>query len=147
MKAEEVGATTRRSRRRGHILPGRELDGILLGVLDETDVPRSAYQLATRLHDVGHSLPAMTVYRALDRLVARGLVEKVKTRSAYRLRDEPKAVLLICDACGRTVSLAAPGEHDALFGLAGGIGFEVSHLAMEASGTCVACRAETTPRL
>ncbi len=126
-------------RRRAQTLPGALLDRMLVDVLAQDEVPRSAYELASRLRDLGQQLPAMSVYRGLDRLAARGLIEKVEMLSAYRIRDKPHAILMICLECGRTTSIAVRAEYEALRGILADHHFSTAAITIEASGRCALC--------
>jgi len=83
-----------------------------------------------------------TVYRALDFLVAMGLVHRVETRKAYLACAAPgdphAAAFLICDRCGRTDELL---HHLDDWGPAPA-GFVVRSIILEIRGDCPAYRSE-----
>lgn len=130
----------RHKRSRATIVPGEVLERALSRILEQSAVPLSAYTLASDLRDLGHRVPVMSVYRALDRLIDRAIVQKVETLSCYRIRDKADAVLLICTHCGSTQSLSMPAEYDRIVNGLPKRGFDLSNLAIEATGQCAACR-------
>lgn len=108
-------------------------------LLSRQEVPQGAYDLISGLREVGITAPQMSVYRALNRLMQRGAIERVETLSAFRVRDKDDAVLLICIACGRTMSLDAHAQHQALRSNISSGGFTLIATAIEAKGRCAEC--------
>jgi Fe2+ or Zn2+ uptake regulation protein len=92
----------RHKRSRATIVPGDVLERALSRILEQSAVPLSAYMLASDLQDLGHRVPVMSVYRALDRLM--------------------------------------PAEYDRIVNGLPKRGFDLSNLAIEATGQCAACR-------
>ncbi|WP_298670685.1 Fur family transcriptional regulator [uncultured Sphingomonas sp.] len=127
--------------KRATILPGATLDAIVLDALVTSQKPLSVYQLVALVADRGYQLPAMSIYRSIDRLELSGAVERVQMLSAYRVRDKPQCVLAICTECGDTISIAVPDQHEALRRAIAGQQFAVSELSLEASGKCSSCLA------
>lgn len=113
---------------------------MLLESLRTLDVPASAYQLQEMLHRRGTRIVAMSIYRALERLIERDLVEKVGMLSAFRAKDVAKPLLMVCVRCGRTRSLSIPDMHDEIARDARRVGFTLLKLAVEAAGVCDNCR-------
>lgn len=122
-----------------------ELRREVLGHVLESATPTGAYDLLARM---GHSRRAAppTVYRALDFLLAQGLVHKIEKLSAFvgcihgEHHDHPhSAQFLICTRCGRTAELASPKLMEALAQEAGGAGFIVLGATIEAEGVCGRC--------
>ncbi|USI72533.1 Fur family transcriptional regulator [Sphingomonas morindae] len=142
--AERMGTqppeAVRPSRKRAAVVPGPLLERTLFDILADDDVPLSAYSLAAGLRVRSLSVPMPSIYRALDRMVSAGAIQKVETRSAYRIRDKAEAVLMICVVCGRTTSLAVPVEHRSLVRIMHNSAFAVTGLALEATGHCSKCR-------
>ena len=135
-----TAAADRFVRRRAVPVKGSRIDAALLALLSGRDRPLSAYDLAAELRSSGEGMAIMSVYRALDRLVVKQLIQKVETLSAYRLRDQPRGMLLICIDCGSTASLPVLDEHQALMRAAGEHGFQPTDMALEARGRCAACQ-------
>lgn len=84
----------------------------ILGALADAPRPLSAYDLLDRLRPTGVAAP-LTVYRALDKLIAAGKVHRIESLNAFvacrngehhHPHDEPqpgRAVgFTICDRCG-----------------------------------------------
>lgn len=131
-----------RQRRRGRSpgVPGAVLEQTLLDALGRTATPLSAYALVSNLRDLGCYVPVVSVYRALDRLIERDLIQKVETLSAYRVRDKAAGVLLVCTHCGRTTSLSMPSEYGNIVHGLPTEDFDLQRLAIEAAGQCALCR-------
>ncbi len=126
-------------RTRAPALPGTELDRMVTEILTHSEVPLSAYDLIARISERGRLIAGMTVYRSLDRLCGEERIEKVEMLSAYRIKDRPKAVLLICTVCRRATSLAVPVHYNALAQALKAIGFASDRLVIEAAGKCADC--------
>jgi Fe2+ or Zn2+ uptake regulation protein len=103
-------------------------------------VPLSAYDLASDLSADGRRMFVVSIYRALARLCLDRVIERVEMTSRYRVRDVDRAVLMTCTECGQTFAMPAGAQHDALETVLAGAGFVTSKLALEAAGTCLACR-------
>lgn len=74
---------------------------IVLTALQDSPRPMKAYTILETLRDEGINAP-MTVYRALDRLVAEGLVRKIDSLNAYIALPQPvtePVVLIVCREC------------------------------------------------
>ena len=143
MMAGSSGLDTARDqgrRKRAPILPGSVLDGLILEALGSTDVPLGAYAIAGRLHDRCRRGNVMAIYRSLDRLARRELVERVESLSAYRLRTAPQAVLMTCSLCGATTPLPILPEFQSIEQAVRDTGFVLDKLVLEAVGVCEQCR-------
>ena len=116
-----------------------QLDSDLLQVLAASEIPLSAYEIATRLRESVRHVMAVSIYRSLHRLCAEQRVERVEMVSGFRIKDTPGAVLAICAQCGRTVSVRVVSEHAAIEQAIAAIGFVASKVALEASGVCSRC--------
>jgi len=132
-------AGARRLRKRAPSFPAGLLDSSLLELLSQAERPLSAYNLVSLLREQNHQMAVMSVFRSLDRLCARGLIEKVEMLSAFRIRDVPKAVLLICIDCGATQPLAVSDMRDVLMQRVAHTGFSPGMIAFEVAGLCAAC--------
>lgn len=136
-KGDAPSSWTRR--KRAPVVPGAELDALLIAILGESRFPLSAYELADHLHEQGRHIAMPSIYRSLERLSLRCAIEKVQTLSAFRLRDQPGAILLICERCGRTEAMPVPDAHDAITGRIAEAGFAITTVSFEVSGTCLDC--------
>jgi Fur family transcriptional regulator, zinc uptake regulator len=104
-----------------------------------------AYDILDELGSAEGSAKPPTVYRALDFLIAHGLVHRLESLNAYvgcPAPDAPHAgQFLICGACGGVSEFEAPAILAAIAEQAAGQGFAVARQTVEARGTCQACRA------
>ena len=100
-----------------------------------------AYDLLARL-GVGAMPP--TIYRALDFLVAQGLVHRLESLNAYVGCPRPKAdhdsQFLICEGCGIVDEIDAPELVREVRQRAGAVGFTPTHQTLEVHGLCGQCR-------
>jgi Fur family zinc uptake transcriptional regulator len=127
-----------RLRKRAPSFPAGLLDSSLLELLSQAERPLSAYNLVSLLREKGRQMAVMSVYRSLERLCARGLIDKVEMLSAFRIRDVPKEALLICIDCGATQPLAVSDLRDALMQRVAHTGFSPGTIALEVAGLCAA---------
>jgi Fur family zinc uptake transcriptional regulator len=106
--------------------------------------PVGAYQLLDSLKKDGRSAAPPTVYRALEFLLAQGLVHRVESLNAYIGCTHPgerhATQFLICRRCGTAVELDDPRIAAAIDTSAARIGFEVGARTVEVAGTCADCR-------
>jgi Fur family transcriptional regulator, zinc uptake regulator len=103
-----------------------------------------AYELLGALdHRRGTPTPP-TIYRALEFLMAQGLVHRLESRNAYVGCPRPEAPhdgqFLICDACSTVNEFAAPAIATAIAGEAADLGFAVGQQTVEVRGICRSCR-------
>jgi Fur family zinc uptake transcriptional regulator len=126
----------------------------VLGHVLESARPAGAYDLMAALANSRKVAPP-TVYRALEFLLAQGLVHRIERLSAFvgcvhgAEHDHPHtAQFLICSRCGRTVELASRSLIDALAQEATRAGFVILGATIEAEGLCAACTtAEFQPKV
>jgi Fur family zinc uptake transcriptional regulator len=120
----------------------------VLTALLESHVPASAYDVIDRLAVEGEArLAPVSVYRALDFLVAANLAHRIESKNAYVACDrgddcEPGATLfLICDNCGA----AGEAPSEALGHLVGAETKKRAFLprlrVLEVRGLCARCQA------
>ena len=120
------------------------LRGLVLRLLHEADAPITAYQLLDRLRAARGGAMPPTVYRALDFLIAQGLVHKVERLSAFvPCRDAAEhahaAQFLICRRCGTVAEIDDRDVSSALEQAAERAGFHPGPATIEIDGTCAAC--------
>jgi Fur family transcriptional regulator, zinc uptake regulator len=117
---------------------------LVLGVLDKSSSPVSAYAILDALRGEGLRAP-LQIYRALDKLIEAGLAHRLESMNAFVTCRHPghdalaSTAFLICERCGRVdeatdQSLAAPLGKIAACG-----GFTVSRATIELRGLCAAC--------
>jgi Fur family transcriptional regulator, zinc uptake regulator len=108
-----------------------------------------AYDLLAELDGRDGSAKPPTVYRALDFLIAHGLVHRLESLNAYVGCPQPGAPhegqFLICNACGDVSEFEAPPIRSAIAGRAAALGFAVGQQMIEVRGTCRTCRGSAPP--
>ncbi len=101
-----------------------------------------AYDLLDRIKPLSAAKPA-TVYRALEFLLAQGLIHKLASQNAFigcRCGDRPHQVLLlICTRCGAVEEVLAPEAMAALLEAIKPTGFVPQQPAIEIAGLCADC--------
>lgn len=123
----------------------------VLELLIEAGGATSAYDLIRALkHWTGRPIAPPTVYRALEFLMAQGLVKRVECRNAYVARPHPdtgdRDALYICSRCGVTAELSDPRIDRLLVAQAMDLGFRPSRRVLEIEGTCSRCTDATVPQ-
>lgn len=103
-----------------------------------------AYELLAELDQGGSAAKPPTVYRALDFLIAHGLVHRLESLNAFVGCPRPEAPhdgqFLICNACGTVSEFAAPAIQTAIAGQAADLDFAVGQQTIEVRGICRSCR-------
>lgn len=106
--------------------------------------PIGAYEILEALRADGRAAQPPTVYRALDFLMAQGLVHRVASRNAFIGCAHPEndhgVQLLICRDCGTVTELADPAIGRALRRSADAAGFAQMRGLVEIEGVCAPCR-------
>jgi Fur family zinc uptake transcriptional regulator len=115
----------------------------VLRILFSSDRPLSAYEILDRMTTDPRSPAPPTVYRALDFLLAQGLVHKLERLHAFigcPQPDHPHAgQFLICADCGGVCELENEGVMHSLRSAAEATGFEPKRPVVELLGTCARC--------
>ncbi|MCP4329823.1 MAG: transcriptional repressor [Alphaproteobacteria bacterium] len=105
--------------------------------------PVGAYELLAALGESGRSAAPPTVYRALDFLLAQGLVHRIESLNAFVGCPAPgqphRGQFLICHGCGASAELHDPKVDGAIRRSAGGAGFSVERSTVEVLGLCPQC--------
>src|SRR3954464_1919365 len=104
--------------------------------------PLRAYEGIEQLAKAASRPAPITVYRALDFLMANGLVHRIESRNAYLAcaHDHDSAALvafLICERCGTVGEVPAAPIADSLKGASG---FSPKLSVVEITGTCAHCQ-------
>jgi Fur family zinc uptake transcriptional regulator len=115
----------------------------VLEVLHKSAKPMSAYELMDKLHKFGIKAPP-TIYRALDTLVARGLVHRIETLSAFVACHDTKgdhdgAHFAVCRSCGNVEEIHDHRLSDSIKALAASIKFHIEREMLELIGLCKSC--------
>lgn len=119
---------------------------LVFGVLEDAEGPLSAYTILDRVREDGIRAPQQ-VYRALDKLLAYGLIHRLESINAFVACSHPAhethsmITFAICDACGAVSEFSDPKLAQRLQGWAGGSGFRITKSTIEVRGLCRACAA------
>jgi Fur family zinc uptake transcriptional regulator len=117
---------------------------LVLEAVEKSSAPQSAYDLLDKLRPHGVKAP-LQIYRALDQLVAKGLVHKLESLSAFVACQHPSdeghaaTVFMICDSCGNVSERTNACISGDLRKLATTDGFRVAHTSIELHGNCGKC--------
>ena len=105
--------------------------------------PVGAYELLAALGRDGQPAAPPTVYRALDFLVAQGLVHRIESLNAVVGCPVPgrphRGQFLICRACGASAEVADRRVERAIRRNAEEAGFSVEQSTVEVLGLCPQC--------
>ncbi|MBV9561835.1 MAG: transcriptional repressor [Bradyrhizobium sp.] len=107
--------------------------------------PLGAYEV---IEELARSMPRpapITVYRALEFLMANGLVHRIESRNAYLAcaHDHDAAAMvafLICERCGTVGEIPAAPVAQSLSVAARASGFAPKLSVVEITGTCFHCQ-------
>ncbi|KPQ05196.1 MAG: zinc uptake transcriptional regulator Zur [Rhodobacteraceae bacterium HLUCCA12] len=120
-----------------------------LEILLERHGAMGAYDVLERLAEDGFGHQPPVAYRALDFLVAAGLVHRIRRINAFAACLHPgkahQAAFLICHACNAVAEIPAARLRAAMEAEAEGTGFAIERVSLEASGLCPDCRAAGVP--
>lgn len=116
----------------------------VLELVWRSDRPLGAYDILAAIQAEQPRAAPPTVYRALDFLLAQGLIHKLQSLHAYvgcAHPGEPHAgQFLICTACGDVTELEDPAVNRSLDKAAAATGFAPDQPMVELTGTCAGCR-------
>lgn len=136
-----IARAERTCERRGSKLTGQRRD--ILSCVAQGHSAVGAYDIIERMAMHGNRPAPITVYRALDFLLAHGLVHKIESRNAFvacsHSHDGQPAALLICETCGTVAELDAPEIFRDIAEKAMAQNFTPNRTLIEMSGTCNAC--------
>jgi Fur family transcriptional regulator, zinc uptake regulator len=136
-----IARAERTCERRGSKLTGQRRD--ILACVAQGHSAVGAYDIIERMAEKGTRPAPITIYRALDFLLAHGLVHKIESRNAFvacsHSHEGQPAALLICEACGTVAELDAPEVFERIAEKARAQDFRPNHTLIEMSGTCNAC--------
>jgi Fur family zinc uptake transcriptional regulator len=145
-------ATALREAEEGCLRRGAQLTPLRRRVLEmvlEADQPVGAYALLDRLRAERPGAAPPTVYRALDFLLAQGLIHRIERLNAFipcveaghgHDHEHPHQ-FLICRNCGRTAELSDDSVAAAVAAAARAAGFSPIRATVEVEGTCGDCAA------
>ncbi len=117
----------------------------VLQALAESHSPLGAYEIVERLKKTREPVPAMSVYRALDFLLAEGLAHRIESQNAFLAcihgHDSDDIVLfLLCERCKRVAEVTSGALGRDLSQAARGVGFSARGRVLEVTGLCNACK-------
>ena len=139
--ADLLSRAERTCERRGSRLTERRRD--ILNCVAESHAAVGAYDIIARMAVHGSRPAPITIYRALDFLLAHGLVHKIESRNAFvacsHAHEDRPAALLICETCGTVAELDVADAFAAIGAAAAAQGFREARTVIEMSGTCGAC--------
>jgi Fur family transcriptional regulator, zinc uptake regulator len=109
-----------------------------------------AYDVLERLAKTGDRLAPISVYRAIDALLAVGCVHRLESRNAYfachtTAQHTRKPVVLACGTCGHVAEMAGDDVLDALDRLLASHQFTAHQTVIEIAGTCAGCQQDGIP--
>lgn len=104
-----------------------------------------AYDIMARLQQQGRPLSPISVYRALEALIAAGAVHRLESRNAYFIcraphRGDADNIVFACIDCGTIAESDAGSIFAAIEDLARHNGFVVTARIAEVKGHCAYCR-------
>ena len=139
--ADLIARAERTCERRGSKLTGQRRE--ILSSVAQSHSAVGAYDIIERMAEHGPRPAPITIYRALDFLLAHGLVHKIESRNAYvacsHSHEGQPAALLICESCGTVTELDAPEIFERIVEKAKAQKFSPAHTLIEMSGTCGSC--------
>ena len=117
----------------------------VLEALTASHRPLGAYEIIDRLAERGPRPAPITVYRALDFLLAHGLVHRIESRNAFVACVHPHAdsdpvVFLICENCGTVGEAPGGAVAETLKSSCRAAGFAPKSPVIEIAGICSHCR-------
>ncbi len=116
----------------------------VLDVLAQGHRPMGAYEIIDVMAGDGKRPAPITVYRALDFLIAQGLVHRIESRNAFIACMDGEArhdtvVFLICRGCGNVGESTAEGVGTAIDEVSRASGFHPDLTVIEIDGLCQHC--------
>lgn len=106
--------------------------------------PLGAYDILAMLSEDGKIAAPATVYRALDFLLAQGLVHRIASLNAFvgcsLASSQHVSQFLLCRQCGVAIEMEAPAITAAIADNAGQYGFRIDNETIEISGLCQCCQ-------
>lgn len=117
----------------------------VLETLASSHKPLGAYEIIDAVAGAGPRPAPITIYRALDFLIANGLVHRIASRNAFLAcgQNHDRGALvtfLICEACGTVGEAPADEVSRTLTQAAQGVGFTPKMSVVEITGLCAHCR-------
>lgn len=118
--------------------------GLVLDALSKAGTPMSAYDLLDRLRGSGLRAP-LQIYRALDKLVDRGVVHRLESLNAFvacrheQCHDTGLVAFAICETCGHVSEFSDSEVTKRLGAWARKNAFDAAKTTIEMRGECSGC--------
>lgn len=116
----------------------------VLELVWDSHKPVGAYALLDKLKEDGRGAAPPTIYRALEFLLACGLIHRIESLNAYVGCSHPGenhvTQFLICRACGTAAELDDRRLGEAIGRSAAEHGFNIVSRVIELSGVCARCK-------
>lgn len=109
-----------------------------------------AYDILERLAEKGNRFAPISIYRAIDALIAAGVVHRLESRNAYfacRILHggERRQLIQACERCGTVTEVDGEAIFAAIDDISRASGFTPHVRFVEVTGLCPACRAKEQP--
>lgn len=93
----------------------------------------------------GRRLAPISVYRAIDSLVAAGVVHRLESRNAFfachaHHGGDRRQIILACEQCGAVAEVTEKAVFQGIAGAAKAASFEMRRALVEVMGVCGGCR-------
>jgi len=116
----------------------------VLEVLHGADRPLGAYDLVDLLGSHGRRMAPITIYRALDFLIAQGLVHRLASLNAYIVSSDTSGgheatAFLICEGCGDVNEVTSPDVAETVLKVLREQGYQPRTKILEITGRCRRC--------
>lgn len=116
----------------------------VLALVWERHAPIGAYDILAALSATRGRVAPPTVYRALEFLLAQGLIHRIESLNAYVgcpvPTEEHSGQFLICSGCGGAAELSDPRIDAAISAALQNLGFEAERSVVEIKGRCPRCQ-------
>jgi len=116
---------------------------LALEIICARDKPVGAYEILEAMREAIPGAAPPTVYRALDFLLAQGLIHKLQTIHAFVGCNHPEhphsSQFLICEDCGDVTEVEDQAVTRSLQRTASALGFKAGRRVVEVVGTCSGC--------
>ena len=122
----------------------------VLRLIWQSHRPIKAYDLIDLMSAQDAKVKPATVYRALDFLLAQGLIHKIDSLSAFTGCSHPNqhddCYFLICQSCGTAQECCSPLLAEAITSEARQQDFKLTRTVLEIAGQCATCH-QTAPTI
>lgn len=115
----------------------------IISVLKEADAPLSADDIFIRIREHGSTANLSTVYRTLDLMESKGLVNKIimsDGKGRFELLGQSHRHHLICTGCNRTIAIDQCPLEKLQKDVKKNTDFEITGHRLELYGLCPDCR-------